>query len=104
MSIGSCALVPGVTLEDVYLIWKASCFKVVVARLKGIIDELKLGMDMVPSGLEAAALVVDLMIALNLYKRVPALLVCHGFAEGMEGRGWACEEIIEPGGDGIGSI
>ena len=43
-------------------------------------------------------LVIDLMIVLDLCKRVVALLVCHGFVEGMEGRGWAHEEIVEPGG------
>ena len=43
-------------------------------------------------------LVIDLMIVLDLCKRVAALLVCHGFVEGMEGRGWAREEIVELGG------
>ena len=49
-------------------------------------------------------LIVNPMIALDLCKRVPALLVCHGFAEGMEGRGWAYEEIVEPGGHEISGI
>ena len=104
MSIGSCTLVPGMAFEVTYLIWKVSCLETMVTCLECIIGELKLSMDMVPLRLEVAALVIDLTIALNLCKRVPALLVHHTFVEGMEGRGRAHEEIVELGGHGISGI
>ena len=59
---------------------------------------------LVPLALKAAVLVVDPMIAFNLCKRVPTLLVRHSFAEGVESRGWACEEIVEPGGYWVSGI
>ena len=83
--IGSCALVPGMAFKVVYLIWKASRLDVVVTCLEGVIDKLEFSVEVVPLALEAVALVVNLMIAFDLCKRVPALLVCHCFVEGVEG-------------------
>jgi hypothetical protein len=87
-----------VALKVVYLIQKVSCFDAVAAHMEGVIDKLELGVVVVPLALKAAALVINLTIVFDLYKRVPALLVHHCFAECVEGRGWACEEIVEPGG------
>ena len=44
-------------------------------------------MEVVPFTLEMVALIVDLTIVFDLYKRVPTLLVCHGFMEGCYGYG-----------------
>ena len=87
-----------------YLIWKVSCLDVVMACLKGVVDELKLGVEMISLALKAAALVVESMIAFDLYKRVPTLLVHHCFLECVEGRGQAHEEIVEPGGYWVSGI
>ena len=104
MLIGSCALVPGIAFEVAYLIQKASCLDAMLARLKGVIDELKLGVEVISLALEAAALVVEPMIVFDLCKRVSTLLVHHCFAECMKGGGRACEEIVEPGGYWVSSI
>ena len=61
-------------------------------------------MEVVPLTFEAAVLVIDPMIAFDLCKRVPALLIYHCFTEGVEGRGQAHEEIVEPGGYWVSSI
>ena len=61
-------------------------------------------MEVVPLTLKVVALVIDLTIAFDLCKRVPALLVHHCFAECVEGRGWAHEEIVEPGGYWVSGI
>ena len=61
-------------------------------------------MNVIPLRLKEVALVIDLTIVLDIYKRVSALLVCHSFAECVEGRGWAHEEIVEPGGHWVSSI
>ena len=95
--MGLC-IIPGMAFEVVYLIWKACCFKVMAACPEHIIGELELGMDVIPLRLKVAALVVDPMIAFNLYKRVPALLVCHCFVKGVKGGTRTCKEIVEPGG------
>ena len=92
------------TFKVVYLIRKVSCLDAVSAHLKGVIDELELGVEVVPLAFEAAVLVIELMIVFNFRKRVPALLVCHCFAECVEGRGRAHEEIVEPGGYWVSSI
>ena len=104
MSIGSSALVPGMAFEVAYLIWKASCLEMVMACLECIVDKFELSMDVVPFGLKVVVLVVDLTIVLDLCKRVSALSVHHDFAEGVEGRGWAHVEIIEPGGHWVSGI
>ena len=102
--IGSYALLPGVTFKVVYLIWKASCFNVVSAHLEGVVDKLEFHVEVVPLTFEAAMLVVESTIMFDLCKRVPTLLVCHCFAECVKGRGQACEEIVEPGGDWLSGI
>jgi hypothetical protein len=63
--IGSCTLVPGVTLEVVYLIWKVSCLETVVAHLECVIGKLKLSVDVVPLGLEAVVLLLLLLVQRN---------------------------------------
>jgi hypothetical protein len=90
--------------EVAYLIWKVFYLKTLTACLEWVVDELELSVNVIPLWLEKAVLVIDLMIVLDLCKRVAALLVCHGFVEGMEGRGWAHEEIVEPGGHEISGI
>jgi hypothetical protein len=60
--------------------------------------------EVVPLTFEAAVLVINLMIAFDLCKRVPALLIHHCFTEGVEGRGQAHEEIVELGGYWVSSI
>ena len=67
--IGSCTLVPGVTLEVVYLIWKVSCLETVVAHLECVIGKLKLSVDVVPLGLEAVVLLLLLMQRNSKLKR-----------------------------------
>ena len=104
MSISSCALVPSMAFKVVYLISKVSCLDAVTGHLKGVIDELELGMEVVPLTLEAAVLVIESTIAFNLRKRVPTLLVCHCFMKCVGGRGQAREEIVEPGGYWVSSI
>ena len=76
----------------------------VLAHLEGVIDKLEFGVEVIPLTLEVAVLVVESTIVFNLCKRVPTLLVCHCFAECVEGRGWAREEIVEPGGYWVSSI
>ena len=61
-------------------------------------------MEVVPLTLKVVALIIDPMIVFDLCKKVPALLVHHCFAEGVEGRSWACEEIVEPGGYWVSGI
>ena len=74
------------------------------AHLKGVVDKLKLGMEVIPFALKAVALVIELTIVFDLCKRVPTLLVCHCFTECMKGGGQAHEEIVEPGGYWVSSI
>jgi hypothetical protein len=104
MSIGSCALVPGMAFKVVYLIWKVSCLDAVSTCLEGVVDELEFSMEVIPLTLEVVALVIKSTIVFDLHKRVPTLLVCHCFAECVEGRGRAHEEIVEPGGYWVSSI
>ena len=104
MSIGSCALLPSMAFKVAYLIWKASCLDAVLACLEGVVNKLELSVKVIPLTLEVAALVVESMIVFNLRKRVSTLLVCHCFVECVEGRGQACEEIVEPGGYWVSGI
>ena len=74
------------------------------ACLKGVIDKLELSMEVISLTLEVVVLVVESMIAFNLCRRVPTLLVHHCFVECVEGWGWAYEEIVEPGGYWVSGI
>ena len=95
-SIGSCAVVSDAALKVAYLSWKASCFEAVAACLECIIGELKFSMDVIPFRLEVAVLVVNPTIVFDLCKRVPALLVCHSFVEGMKCGTRTYEQVVEP--------
>ena len=104
MLIGPCTLLPGMTLEVVYLIRKVSCLDAVSACLEGVVNKFELSVKVVPLALKMVALVIEPTIAFDLCNRVPALLVCHCFAECMVGGGWAREEIVEPGGYWVSGI
>ena len=94
--IASCAVVPHVVFEVVYLIWKASCLKMVVACLKCVIGKLKLGVDVVLLTLELMMFVINAAVVFDLCNGVPAVLVCDCLVEGMKCRTRAHEQVVEP--------